>query len=94
MLTLLSATDTTKCTNDRVVECESTLAACDEAVTRCGQLLSSQAKLIADQRIALENAEKRARELQEQRDSIWRNPLLWGVTGALIGVGAGVWLSR
>jgi hypothetical protein len=96
MLTLLSGTDTTNCSEEtiRITECESTLKSCDEAIGRCAQLVTSQQEYITRQRIVLENAEKRARELEEQRDSLWRNPIVWGLAGVVLGVGAGVYLSK
>ena len=96
IITLLNATGTIDCSKEtaRITECESTLKACDDAVQRCARLVTSQESLIVKQRILLENAEKRARELEEQRDSIWRNPLVWGLLGTVLGVGAGVYLSN
>lgn len=89
-------TDTTSCIpeNKQIEECSNTLKACDDAVSRCAQLVTSQEEYIAKQRIALENAMQRAKQLEEQRDSVWRNPIVWGLAGVVLGVAGGVYLSN
>lgn len=101
MLLSVIATTSYSATNDatcnpsaRVVACESTLTACDEALKRCAEFTQSQKETMALQGALLIAAEKKVARLQAERDSVWRNPLLWGLAGALLGLGGGLYLSR
>lgn len=68
--------------------CEATLESADQALSRCGDLVNYQKDVIKEQTKLVVHAEKRARELEAERDSIWRNPLLWGLAGVFIGATA------
>ena len=59
---------------------------CSEALDACGTYAESLEVVIEAQNIALDLAKKEQVRLKRQRDSIFRNPFVWGAAGLLLGV--------
>jgi hypothetical protein len=64
---------------------EDVIEACEEALDKCSYHIGSLEDIIDAQDKALDAAAKREARLIAQRDSIFRNPYLWGIAGFAIG---------
>lgn len=65
--------------------CDETLTACDEALKHAERLIKSKNAIIDIRTSQIEELAKQNAELQSQRDSLWRNPLVWFLTGVVVG---------
>lgn len=76
----LSSTAAEEVTPDDVIQ------ACEEALNACDSYAQSLEDVIKAQDLALAEAAKTEARLRRQRDSIFRNPFVWGAVGLVLGV--------
>lgn len=70
------------------------LIACDDAFLSCADVVGQQDVILEQQANAIDLQAKRISELKADRDSFWKNPLVWGFAGIAAGVLGGVLVNR
>jgi hypothetical protein len=65
--------------------CDEVLKACDEALNKAGKVIEGKNEIIKAQEEQVKNLSEQVIDLQDERDSIFKNPIVWFLVGVAVG---------
>jgi hypothetical protein len=58
---------------------------CEKALNACGEDAANKQELVHEQELLITEQATEISDLRADRKKLWKNPILWGVVGALAG---------
>lgn len=65
--------------------CQAALSACDEALKAADQVIKGKNAIIGAQDEQIKNLKTQVVEIREERDSLFKNPIVWFLVGFVAG---------